>query len=362
MVAGKRIAKSPAIIMFTAPYKLCEGGCNGTDEGNIILQFPLFVGKRGRDAYKRIFHRDSEKLYSKDGGMPKKVKPNRMEATTTPCVAVLVNVLPTTTATTTTEDPTTTTPPAPQCPFFPSDVCLKKKKKKTTLITDEVTESPTGQIEDQNLEIPIDNSPSAVALRYDNGDTTYLDGPVTEYNFYDLGYPYLSGEQQRPAFKPVSVCVTLFLLLCMVVESWQGTMPWDRWSWSLPQEPIQYFFRRHENLPVKSPSFSCDCPPNNECVLEFKIDHNMADFLIMRGVVKKQDVNAFREEMKRLELQSKNNSQSGRKMWNTLRNRRSNANDPEDTCCCPPKNVYMPTFITDSKFNEMAKKFQAQKT
>lgn len=187
------IAKSPAIIMFTAPYKLCEGGCNGTDEGNIILQFPLFVGKRGRDAYKRIFHRDSEKLYSKDGGMPKKVETNGMKATTTPCVAVLVNVLPTTTPTTT-EDPTTTTPPAPQCPFFPSDVCLKKKKKKTTLITDDATESPAGQIEDQKLEIPIDNSPSSVALRYDNGDTTYLDGPVTEYNFYDLGYPYLSKE------------------------------------------------------------------------------------------------------------------------------------------------------------------------
>ncbi|CAH2218396.1 jg26084, partial [Pararge aegeria aegeria] len=45
----------------------------------------------------------------------------------------------------------------------------------------------------------------------------------------------------------------------------EGTLPWERWSWSAPQEPIEYFFRRHEinnNFPIKNPDVVCDCPPN----------------------------------------------------------------------------------------------------
>ncbi|KAH9637296.1 hypothetical protein HF086_006940 [Spodoptera exigua] len=161
--------------------------------------------------------------------------------------------------------------------------------------------------------------------------------------------------RRLPLERPV--CVVLFLM-CMVTESWQGMMPWDKWTWSMPQEPIQYFFRKHDNLPVKLPNFGCECPPNNECVLDFKLNKDMVDFLNMRGVIKKEDVKSFQEDLKRLEQSQKDDKQIGSKR--TDRNRRSNAEDSGDNCCCPPKNVYMPTFITDNKFDDVVNKFKTR--
>lgn len=40
-----------------------------------------------------------------------------------------------------------------------------------------------------------------------------------------------------------------------------------------------------------------------------------------------------------------------------IRNRRSNFNY-EEKCCCPPKNLYMPAFITDRKFDEIVEKIR----
>lgn len=42
--------------MFTAPYRLCEGGCKG--ENNFAMVFPLFIGKKGKIAYQSIYPRD----------------------------------------------------------------------------------------------------------------------------------------------------------------------------------------------------------------------------------------------------------------------------------------------------------------
>ncbi|KAF9417683.1 hypothetical protein HW555_005264 [Spodoptera exigua] len=189
IAAGESITKKPGIIMFTAPYKLCEGGCNGSDGGNIMLQFPLFIGKRGRDAYKRIFYRDSDKLYSTVKGWPFKVKTKRMKAAKA------------TTTTTTTEAPTTTTLPTPQCPYFPPDVCLKKIKKLNFTTTHNFTAqflSSTGKYDTQKSNL----TTKELLLRDQNADMSYFDNLGKDYDFYDLGFPYLGDLEQRPTFIP----------------------------------------------------------------------------------------------------------------------------------------------------------------
>ncbi|PZC79755.1 hypothetical protein B5X24_HaOG215846 [Helicoverpa armigera] len=150
------------------------------------------------------------------------------------------------------------------------------------------------------------------------------------------------------------VCVVI-IFNSIILESEQS-MPWDRWSWSMPQQPIEYFFRRSNNLPMKSPSFDCDCPPHNECVVEFKINKDMADFLSMRGVIKDENLKEFREDLTKLE-QSEGTTKDILSRVRGGRSRRSNA---EGNCCCPPRNVYMPTFITDKKYEELASKLKQQ--
>uniref|UniRef100_A0A2A4J007 Uncharacterized protein n=1 Tax=Heliothis virescens TaxID=7102 RepID=A0A2A4J007_HELVI len=142
----------------------------------------------------------------------------------------------------------------------------------------------------------------------------------------------------------------------MILESEQSVMPWDKWSWAMPQEPIEYYFRRSDKLPVKAPSFHCECPPHNECTVEFKVNKAMADFLNMRGVIKKEhfkDILADLTKVEELEGTTKDIlSRHG-----GSRSRRSNT---DNSCCCPPRDMYMPAFITDSKYEEITNKFKQQ--
>lgn len=144
------------------------------------------------------------------------------------------------------------------------------------------------------------------------------------------------------------------ILTSMVLESRQWEMPWDKWFWSIPQATAS---RRHNtNLPVKAPSFECECPPYKECVIDYKVNKDMVDFLHMRGIIKKKDLQKVREDLENLTLSSgvyQGSLAKGRE----IRNRRSNDNY-EDKCCCPPKNMYMPTFITDHKFDKLVKRYK----
>lgn len=44
-------------MLFTAPYRLCEGDCDGQNN-NLALVFPLYVGKKGIEEYKKVYSRD----------------------------------------------------------------------------------------------------------------------------------------------------------------------------------------------------------------------------------------------------------------------------------------------------------------
>lgn len=86
----------------------------------------------------------------------------------------------------------------------------------------------------------------------------------------------------------------------------------------------------------------------------------MAEFLSMRGIIKKDELNKYREELQRIENSS--GVYSGRQESGIeIRNRRSSSKF-EEKCCCPPKNVYMPTFITDHKFDELVDHLKEEKT
>ncbi|XP_061705846.1 uncharacterized protein LOC133516856 [Cydia pomonella] len=84
----ENIAESPAYLLFTAPYKVCEGGCNYGNDTNFAMAFPLFVGNYGRSAYKEMYpneQRDLNDLLSKTRSTkppfvtcpPEKPTPNR---------------------------------------------------------------------------------------------------------------------------------------------------------------------------------------------------------------------------------------------------------------------------------------------
>lgn len=68
--------------MFTAPYRLCEGGCK-SDMNNFVMAFPLFVGAKGKAAYKNSYKRDHWKIHSRKPNAPFREKPTR--APVTPC-------------------------------------------------------------------------------------------------------------------------------------------------------------------------------------------------------------------------------------------------------------------------------------
>lgn len=116
------ITDRPEYLVFTAPYRLCEGGC--PKDRNFVLSFPLYVGTRGRAAYQSTYHRDATKVHSNRPNAPFRKRTTR--APTTPCP---------------TERPTTEEKEDPaliqllykekECKNY-TGLCLQKQKKKTT--------------------------------------------------------------------------------------------------------------------------------------------------------------------------------------------------------------------------------------
>ncbi|XP_075990960.1 uncharacterized protein LOC142986376 isoform X1 [Anticarsia gemmatalis] len=125
---GSERSERPGILMFTAPYKLCEGGCTGSDVEDLAMKFPLYIGKKGRTKYKEIYPRDHSIKHHNNTGAPftKKLK-NKPKA---PCNLSVVVV--TVTVHVTTPETTTTTKAALNCPVIPPGICWKQIKPKTS--------------------------------------------------------------------------------------------------------------------------------------------------------------------------------------------------------------------------------------
>ncbi|KAJ8737732.1 hypothetical protein PYW08_000327 [Mythimna loreyi] len=163
--------------------------------------------------------------------------------------------------------------------------------------------------------------------------------------------------------KEKTICIA-FILTSMFSESRQSEIPWDKWSRYI-QEPIgvEHSYRRHEYIPnpIKAPTFQCECPPNKECVLNFKINKDMVEFLDMKGILKETELKNIRADLEKMEHTAGVYEQNKDK-FEGIRNRRSSLNLEEKNCCCPPKTVYMPSFITEHKFIELVDKIKKDKT
>lgn len=70
------ISDKPEMLMFTAPYRLCEGECD-EDKKNFVMSFPLFLGKRAKTEYKKRYHRDFKKIHLMGPNAPFKQKTTR---------------------------------------------------------------------------------------------------------------------------------------------------------------------------------------------------------------------------------------------------------------------------------------------
>lgn len=73
------------MLMFTAPYKLCEGGCD-QEQKNFVISFPLFIGKGAKEAYKKNYDRDYKKIHFLNKNAPFKFRTTR-----TPHKLLLIN-------------------------------------------------------------------------------------------------------------------------------------------------------------------------------------------------------------------------------------------------------------------------------
>ncbi|CAK1554137.1 unnamed protein product [Leptosia nina] len=60
---------SKGILYFTAPYKICAGGC-GSEEQNFHMVFPLYVGRVAKRKYTDKYSRDYKNIHSKKPDAP----------------------------------------------------------------------------------------------------------------------------------------------------------------------------------------------------------------------------------------------------------------------------------------------------
>lgn len=82
-----------------------------------------------------------------------------------------------------------------------------------------------------------------------------------------------------------------------------------------------------------------------DCKIEYKINEDMAEFMDMRGLLKEDELHKLKDEITKVK-----ETEESIKVNNTRTRRDGSEVDAED-CCCPPRNVMMPTFITENKFN-----------
>ncbi|KAJ8737105.1 hypothetical protein PYW07_000376 [Mythimna separata] len=162
-----------------------------------------------------------------------------------------------------------------------------------------------------------------------------------------------------------TICIAI-ILTSMIWESKQSEIPWDRWSRYIQEPPaLEHDFRRLEShpVPIKSPSFVCECPPHKECVLDYKINKDMVEFLNVKGIIQKHELKEAREDVQKMERSPSGGVyQKNEDKIHVIRNRRSSLDGDEKNCCCPPKTVYMPAFITDHKFDELIDKIKTDRT
>lgn len=73
----------PGYLLFTAPYRLCEGECK-TDKKNFVLSFPMYVGNKGIEIYRGLFNRDLKKIHHSKPKAPFKRKTTKSPVTYCP--------------------------------------------------------------------------------------------------------------------------------------------------------------------------------------------------------------------------------------------------------------------------------------
>ncbi|XP_075990961.1 uncharacterized protein LOC142986376 isoform X2 [Anticarsia gemmatalis] len=142
----------------------------------------------------------------------------------------------------------------------------------------------------------------------------------------------------------------IFVIFSVLVCGFCATKG-DEWPWT-KREGTTNLFRRLESSLVKTAA-ECQCPPNKECVIEFKLNPAMMEFLNIQGLLTKDEVKEINEEL------TQNNIpvfDADSEKAAAIRSRRK-ANEDESSCCCPPRSVMMPTFITDRKFKVLSNRF-----
>ncbi|XP_059046136.1 uncharacterized protein LOC131841815 [Achroia grisella] len=88
IVDGEKFSNKPSYLLFTAPYRLCKGGCNSTD--NFVFAFPLYIGNKGKVTYQNMYRKDYKNVYSKNVNAPFRKKTKRKPIT--PCPTLKLEV------------------------------------------------------------------------------------------------------------------------------------------------------------------------------------------------------------------------------------------------------------------------------
>lgn len=95
--------------------------------------------------------------------------------------------------------------------------------------------------------------------------------------------------------------------------------------------------------------------------MEYKINEAAVDFLHMRGVIKKIDLQNYKDDA--LKIQQSTVSPSLAEVHKeNRRSRRSDQSEQNESrsCCCPPAKHMVPTFITDNKFDDVLDTFTSK--
>lgn len=86
----------------------------------------------------------------------------------------------------------------------------------------------------------------------------------------------------------------------------------------------------------------------SECEIDYKINDNIPEFLNVRGVLEDKELEKYRREQD--EAKSKTTTES---MPQKYKNRRLSEIGTENECCCSPRTLILPTFISNSRYNEV---------
>lgn len=151
------ISDNPGYLLFTAPYKLCEGGCEDKDN-NFAMVFPIYVGQKGKDKYKELYERDYKNIHSTKPDSPFKKRPTKklftlcpsdvtkettMVTTETETTLIETTINPTTLTVSDTETLTTNTPTMSETTTTETPTLTPTTDSQTTFSETETTEYPT---------------------------------------------------------------------------------------------------------------------------------------------------------------------------------------------------------------------------